>query len=135
MDFNFLVWQDETFDLVWSRHTLEHSPFPLITLMEWRRVTKATGFLALIMPAPEPEGFWTVHGRNHYSVLPKENVEWLLRRAGWHILQFDNSLTNHHPRFLDHSALTKDQKRNILKEEPRVIENRWLCKAALEIRT
>ena len=32
MDFNFLEFPANSFDLIFSRHSLEHSPFPLLTL-------------------------------------------------------------------------------------------------------
>ena len=39
-DYNFLEYPDNSFDLVFSRHSLEHSPFPVLTLMEWYRVAR-----------------------------------------------------------------------------------------------
>lgn len=77
-DFNFLPY--ERFDLIFSRHSLEHSPFPLLTLMEWHRI--ATKWLCLITPNPR---HFTYTGRNHYSVLDASQMAWLLRRAGWKI--------------------------------------------------
>src|SRR5512138_2780482 len=35
LDYNFLDYSDNYFDVIFSRHSLEHSPFPIITLMEW----------------------------------------------------------------------------------------------------
>lgn len=78
MDFSFLDFPDKSFDLVFSRHSLEHSPFPLITLMEWRRV--ARNWLGLILPAPEHYGFG---GRNHFSVMTQNQVDYVLERSGW----------------------------------------------------
>ncbi|NGX44882.1 MAG: hypothetical protein K940chlam2_00022 [Chlamydiae bacterium] len=93
-DMTFLPFEDNSFDLVFSRHVLEHSPFPAITLMEWRRVCK--GWLILIAPTPN---FWTIRGKNHYSVLPKENLIWLLERSGWGVLH-ENEFTSRDPLFL-----------------------------------
>lgn len=84
MDFNFLDFEDETFDLTFSRHSMEHSPMPLLTLMEWRRVTK--NWLGLILPAPE---HYTFEGRNHYSVMRLEQISAILPRAGWEIMWSD----------------------------------------------
>ena len=39
-DFNFMPYKNESFDLVFARHALEHSVMPLISLMEWHRVSK-----------------------------------------------------------------------------------------------
>ena len=78
MDMSFLEFDDESFDLVWCRHTLEHSPMPLLTLMEFHRVSKE--WLCVIMPNPQ---YYTYSGRNHYYVAEAHQVAWLLRRAGW----------------------------------------------------
>lgn len=88
-DMTFLSYEDNAFDLVLARHTLEHSPFPLLTLMEWYRVARQC--LILIAPAPE---YWTFRGRNHYSIAPKEQILWWLLRTGWHPIKeqiFHNS--------------------------------------------
>lgn len=86
MDFSFLDFPDESFDLIFSRHSLEHSPMPLLTLMEWYRVAK--DFLCLVLPNPQHYGYV---GINHYSVMNKEQVNFLLKRAGWNIIWEDNS--------------------------------------------
>lgn len=78
MDFNFLDFPDKSFDLIFSRHSLEHSPFPLLTLMEWHRVAK--DYLFLILPTASAYGWG---GNNHYSVMAKEQAEFLLERAKW----------------------------------------------------
>ncbi len=92
MDFNFLDYPDDSFDLIFSRHSLEHSPMPLLTLLEWYRVAK--NWLGIVLPAPEWYGYV---GRNHYSVMNQEQIEHLLDVAGWKVLwdsvdklQFDN---------------------------------------------
>lgn len=84
MDFNFLDFEDDTFDLVFSRHSLEHSPMPLLTLMEWRRVAK--NWLGLVVPAPE---HYTFEGQNHYSVMTLPQALAILPRAGWHVMWSD----------------------------------------------
>src|SRR5258708_37125502 len=63
-DFSFLgEFEDKKFDLVFARHSLEHSPFPLLTLMEWRRVCKQ--WVCVVLPTPD---FHSTRGKNHYSV-------------------------------------------------------------------
>lgn len=81
-DFNFLEFYRDSFDLVFSRHSLEHSPFPILTLMEWHRVS--TRWLGLVMPNPD---WYTFVGRNHYSVARPRQIAWWLRRSGWKIRQ------------------------------------------------
>lgn len=84
MDFHFLDFPDDFVDLVFARHSLEHSPMPLLALMEWKRVSK--NWLCIILPNPEVYG-WT--GLNHYSVMHPNQVEFLLDLAGWHIIWTD----------------------------------------------
>ncbi len=78
MDYNFIRFGRE-FDLVFSSHSLEHSPFPLLTLMEWHRVGRN---LLLILPNPKHYGYI---GKNHYSVSEPQQVRWWLRRSGWRV--------------------------------------------------
>ena len=69
---------DNSVDTIYARHILEHSPFPILTLMEWKRISK--NYLVLIYPAWE---YWGKGGRNHYHVLDKERLWYNLTRAGW----------------------------------------------------
>lgn len=86
-DFSFLSFEDNFFDLVYSRHSLEHSPMPLITLMEWRRVTKR--YIALVLPNPE---YWGYSGKNHYFVLNKAQWRGLFSAVGLEVkYEFDKS--------------------------------------------
>lgn len=84
MDYTFLEYPDNYVDLIFSRHSLEHSPFPVISLMEWKRV--ASNWLGIVLPAPE---WYTFKGRNHYSVMNHEQIENLLDVAGWKVLWAD----------------------------------------------
>lgn len=79
-DMTNLPFTDETYDLLFARHVLEHSPFPILTLMEWRRVSKK--YLLLVAPCPY---HWGWIGRNHYSMAPEPQLEWWLARSGWAI--------------------------------------------------
>jgi len=79
-DMSFLDFDDGSFDLIFGRHILEHSPMPLLTLMEWHRVSKK--WALIILPTPD---YWNYGGRNHYHVLPKEAWEALFLAAGWKI--------------------------------------------------
>lgn len=84
MDFTFLDYPDASFDLVFSRHSLEHSPMPVITLMEWARVSR--GWLGVILPAPE---WYTYRGLNHYSVANSEQIVAWADTAGWKVMWCD----------------------------------------------
>lgn len=80
-DMSFLPFDDRAFDLIFARHSLEHSPMPLLSLMEWYRVSRQW----LLLVVPNPAAFHP-GGRNHYYVL--NDVQWLplLERAGWHVI-------------------------------------------------
>lgn len=84
MDFHFLDYPDNSFDLVFSRHSLEHSPAPLLALFEWRRVCR--GWMILILPDP---GNWGWAGKNHYSVMSIDQIKFLLGRAGFRAIWQD----------------------------------------------
>jgi SAM-dependent methyltransferase len=77
-DMSFLPYPDDEFDLIFARHVLEHSPAPLLSLMEWWRVSKQ--WLMLVLPHPKHYGYI---GKNHYYVLIREQVDNLLSQAGW----------------------------------------------------
>ena len=77
-DYTFLSYPDNSFDLIFARHSLEHSFSPILSLMEWHRV--ATSWLCLILPTPS---YWGVAGRNHYSVVNASQAKFLMGRAGW----------------------------------------------------
>jgi len=84
MDFNFMSLLDNSYELVFARHALEHSPFPIITLMEWHRV--ASKWLIIVMPRPLDYTIGYI-GRNHYSVVGSHTqLRWWLRRAGWKVI-------------------------------------------------
>lgn len=92
MDFHFLEFEDRSYDLLFARHSLEHSPMPLLALMEWARVSRQ--WLGLVMPAPE---HYTYKGLNHYSVMNMEQISNLTERAGWRMIWEDNHIENEIP--------------------------------------
>ena len=85
MDQSFLDFNDEEFDLVWCRHTLEHSIFPYFTLGEIFRVLKHKGYLYIEVPAPDTSCNHQTN-KNHYSTLSKSMWSELIRRTGFNIL-------------------------------------------------
>jgi len=85
----FISLPDNSFSTVFARHILEHSPFPILTLMEWKRVSRS--HLILVYPAWE---YWGKNGRNHYYVLDKERLWYNLTRAGWWPIHQKDIMTN-----------------------------------------
>lgn len=81
--------QDNAVDMIFARHVLEHSPMPIISLMEWKRISKE--YLFLIMPAPE---YWTYRGLNHYSVMNKDQLWNLFETVGWDVVKEKDFMTS-----------------------------------------
>jgi SAM-dependent methyltransferase len=86
MNLSDLDFADQSFDIVWSRHSLEHSPFPLFTLMEINRITKLYGLVYIEVPAAESAATHELNP-NHYSVLGKSMLLSLFERAGFQVLK------------------------------------------------
>jgi len=108
MDFNFLDYPDNYFSLVFARHALEHSPFPIISLMEWHRVSDR--WLIVVTPRPL-DGTIGFIGRNHYSVVESHTqLRWWLRRAGWRVRD---------------SYHSKDEFRYLCEKFPRISYEGW----------
>lgn len=74
-------------DLVWCRHCLEHSPFPMLALREFHRVLKPRGLLYVEVPAPGTDCLHEIANASHFSVFTQPAWDSLLRRAGFEILQ------------------------------------------------
>lgn len=93
-DMSFLPYEANEFDLIFARHVLEHSPMPLLTLMEWRRVSRKW----LILVVPSLSAFqW--YGQNHYYVLLPQQWTGLIERAGWDIIWSEDSQGEFEHRF------------------------------------
>jgi len=85
MDQSFLDFPDESFDVLWVRHCLEHSVFPYFTLSGFHRVLKPGGWLYVEVPAPDTSCAHQTNG-NHYSVLGKSMLGSLIERSGFRIV-------------------------------------------------
>jgi len=79
---------DESVDFIFCRHSLEHSPYPIFTLMEYNRVLKQNGKLYIEVPAPDcdRQHEWNL---NHYSILGKTQLAALVDRTGFGVDTFD----------------------------------------------
>jgi len=79
MDQSFMTYPDESFDFLFVRHCLEHSPFPYMTLGEYKRVLKTNGKIYIEMPAPDNHRPLE-YIANHYSIIgPKQWAALILR--------------------------------------------------------
>lgn len=86
MDQSFLDFADASFDVLWARHVLEHSVFPLFTLAGFNRVLKPGGVLYVEVPAPDTACHHE-QNPNHYSMLPRSSWISLLQRTGFEELK------------------------------------------------
>jgi SAM-dependent methyltransferase len=80
---------DESVDLIFCRHALEHSPFPMITLIEYNRVLKQDAKIYIELPQPDCDRRheWNL---NHYSIFGANQIAALLDRAGFTVNVMNN---------------------------------------------
>jgi SAM-dependent methyltransferase len=83
-DMNFLRETDESVDMLFCRHSLEHSPFPYITLLEYNRVLRPRGILYIEVPRPDCERPHESNA-NHYSILGRTMWLNLMKRSGFDV--------------------------------------------------
>lgn len=80
---------DESVDFIFLRQALEHSPYPIFTLMEYNRVLKQGSKIYIEVPAPDCDRKHEFN-LNHYSILGHNQLAALLMRCGFDIDQFNN---------------------------------------------
>jgi SAM-dependent methyltransferase len=86
MDMSFLEFPDETFDVIWARHSLEHSLFPYFTLHVLCTALKHGGLLYAEVPAPDTSANHQLNP-NHYSCLTRSSWTSLFKRVGLDIAE------------------------------------------------
>jgi len=79
---------DESVDFIFLRQSLEHSPYPIFSLMEYNRVLKQGGKIYIEVPAPNCERQHEMNP-NHYSILGETQLIALFNRTG-----FDTNIFN-----------------------------------------
>jgi SAM-dependent methyltransferase len=79
---------DESVDFIFLRHALEHSPYPIFTLMEYNRVLKQNSKLYIEVPAPDCERKHEFN-LNHYSIFGAAQLSALLERTGFNVDTFN----------------------------------------------
>ena len=91
---------DESVDFIFLRHSLEHSPYPIFSLMEYNRVLKQGGKIYIEAPAPNGERKHEMN-INHYSILGENQLMALFIRTGFdtnvfNSLEFDLGMPAEH---------------------------------------
>ena len=81
-DMTFTEFENDSFDFAISRHALEHSPWPYMTLLEYNRIIKMKGRMYIEMPQPGGERVLE-HHQNHYSIMSQKMWSSLMIRAGF----------------------------------------------------
>lgn len=82
-------YHEESVDFIFLRHALEHSPFPIFTLMEYNRILKQGAKMYIEVPAPDCDRKHEMNP-NHYSILGHNQLAALLVRTGFDIDLFNN---------------------------------------------
>lgn len=104
---------DESVDFIFLRHALEHSPFPILSLIEYNRVLKQGSQIYIEVPAPncDRKHEWNL---NHYSILGEQQLSALLDRTGFDVNIFNS---------LEFDLGIPDQNSN----EIRKVKERFFC--------
>jgi len=79
---------DESTDFIFLRHALEHSPYPIFTLMEYNRILTHKGKIYIEVPAPDCDRKHE-YNLNHYSILGNTQLAALLERTGFTVDIFE----------------------------------------------
>lgn len=80
---------DESVDFIFLRHALEHSPYPIFSLIEYNRVLKQGGKIYIEVPQPDCDRQHEFNV-NHYSIFGQNQLAALLQRTGFNIDIFNN---------------------------------------------
>jgi SAM-dependent methyltransferase len=112
---------DESVDFIFLRHALEHSPYPIFSLMEYNRVLKQGSKIYIEVPAPDCERKHELNP-NHYSILGSSQLGALLIRCGFDIDKFNN---------LEFDLNIPDPDNP---EEPKTVSEKYYCIVATKAR-
>lgn len=82
-------YHEESVDFIFLRHALDHSPYPIFTLMEYNRILKQGAKMYIEVPAPDCDRKHETN-LNHYSILGHNQLAALLVRTGFDINLFNN---------------------------------------------
>jgi len=78
---------DESVDFIFLRQALEHSPYPIFSLMEYNRLLKQGSYIYIEVPAPSCDRKHE-YNPNHYSILGQDQLVALLLRTGFEVTMF-----------------------------------------------
>lgn len=84
-DMTFLSAKDNKYDFMFVRHCLEHSPYPLLTLLEFYRVLQPGGKIYIEMPSPRCTRPLEEYD-NHYAIMGPQQWVALFKRAEFNVI-------------------------------------------------
>ena len=84
-DMTFQSSSNEEHDFMFVRHCLEHSPYPLLTLLEFYRVLQPGGKIYIEMPSPRCTRPLEEYD-NHYAIMGPRQWVALFKRAGFNVM-------------------------------------------------
>lgn len=84
-DMSFQSAKDNTYNVLFARHSLEHSPYPLLTLLEFYRILNDDGLVYIEMPSPKCDRPLEEYD-NHYSIMGPRQWTALMKRAGFTVV-------------------------------------------------
>lgn len=82
-------YHDESVDFIFLRHALEHSPYPIFSLIEYNRILKQGSRIYIEVPQPDCERQHE-YNLNHYSIFGQNQLAALLKRTGFAVEIFNN---------------------------------------------
>ena len=82
-------YHDESIDFIFLRHALEHSPYPIFSLMEYNRILKQGSRIYIEVPASDND-IKNQFNLYLYSIFCSTQLVALLQRTGFQIEQFNN---------------------------------------------
>jgi ubiquinone/menaquinone biosynthesis C-methylase UbiE len=85
-DMSFTDFADQSFDFLFVRHALEHSPYPLLTLKEFNRILAPNGMAYIEMPSPKCDRPLETYD-NHYSIMGVRQWVELFKRAKFNVVE------------------------------------------------
>lgn len=80
---------DESVDFIFMRHYLQHSPYPIFSLIEYNRILKQYGKMYIEVPAPDCARSHE-YNQNHYSIMGAKQLDALLQRTGFKVESFND---------------------------------------------
>jgi len=89
-DMHALSFPEAYFTKVYSRESFEHSPAPFLVCLEVRRLLRPGGIFVVNVPGPS----WIDYPA-HYSVLNKDQMLALFKRAEFEVIQHGHSSAGH----------------------------------------